>query len=579
MNERVSAIRSRKAKHWSFALAIALAGSALATTGVQAAPSAGSSAAPKSGGTIVVAIDGSVAGHCFSTALAGGTLGTSRSIYEQLFERTRAGKFVGYLAESASTTDNIVWNIKLRPGIKYSNGEAFDAKNVKQNIDIGRGILTTAAQAAYLSTGVAVNANIVSVDVVDELNVKITLDRPDASLPALMYRAGRYVMRAPAQIADVATCQTNPIGTGPFMKQSYSPDELVVVRNPNYWRKDGKGRQLPYLDGITFISVKEASQRAAAVRTKSVDVAFFTQGDATFTNDLARRKSVVTGYQSTPTAWGQWVPNVGKAGSPFKSKNCRLAAAYSVDWNAYNKVRLKGTGSYTRTMVGKSNPMYTLNGAPKFDLAKAKEYLTACNTDLGAAGPMKLTLYADTSSQSLNNVKFIMEQMKKAGILFNDIFVAEAAVLISKIYAAGGNAFDFAQGTPAEGASPAYVFPFFLSKAFPATAKSPVYKLSYGSGRFNSILALGNHGDTKVDDLLYAAQAQSDPAVAKKAWQAAAEYIQAEGYVIPAVHGGFKVFTNNKSKLGGVGTLKMPSGDLSDIVETKGFEYTGIWKK
>ena len=577
MNQRVSAIRSRKAKNWGIAMAIALAGSVVATSGVQAAPAA--TDAPKSGGSITVAIDGPVGGHCFSTALAGGGLGTSRAIYEQLFERTRSGKFVGFLAENATTTDNIVWNIKLRPGIKYSNGEAFDAKNVKQNIDIGRGVLTTAAQAAYLSTGVAVNANIVTVDVVDDLNVKVTLDRADTEFPALLYRAGRYVMRAPAQIADTATCQTNPIGTGPFMKKSYVPEELVVTRNPNYWRKDGKGRQLPYLDEIAFISVKEASQRAAAVRRKTVDVAFFTQGDATFTNDLSRRKSVVKGYKSTPTAWGQWVPNVGKAGSPFKFKNCRLAAAHSVDWNAYNKVRLKGNGSYTGTMVGKSNPMYTTKGAAKFNLAKAKEYLTACNTDLGAAGPMKLTLYADQSSQSLNNTKFIMEQMKKAGILFNDIFVAEATVLIARIYAAGGNAFDFAQGTPAEGASPAYVLLFFVSKAFPTNAKSPVYKLSYGSGRFNSILALGSHGDTKVDDLLYAAQSETNPANAKKAWQAAAEYIQAEGYVIPAVHGGFQVFTNNKSKLGGVGTLKMPSGDLADIVETKGFEYTGIWKK
>ena len=577
MNQRVGAIRSRKAKNWGIAMAIALAGSVVATSGVQAAPAA--TDAPKSGGSITVAIDGPVGGHCFSTALAGGGLGTSRAIYEQLFERTRSGKFVGFLAESATTTDNVVWNIKLRPGIKYSNGEAFDAKNVKQNMDIGRGILTTAAQAAYLSTGVAVNANIVTVDVVDDLNVKVTLDRADTAFPALLYRAGRYVMRAPAQIADTSTCQTNPIGTGPFMKKSYVPEELVVVRNPNYWRKDGKGRQLPYLDEIAFISVKEASQRAAAVRRKTVDVAFFTQGDATFTNDLSRRKSVVKGYKSTPTAWGQWVPNVGKAGSPFKFKNCRLAAAHSVDWNAYNKVRLKNNGSVTGTMVGKSNPMYTTKGAAKFDLAKARDYLTACNTDLGAAGPMKLTLYADQSSQSLNNTKFIMEQMKKAGILFNDIFVAEATVLISRIYAAGGNAFDFAQGTPAEGASPAYVFPFFLSKAFPANAKSPVYKLSYGSGRFNSILALGNHGDSKVDDLLYAAQSETNPAKSKAAWQAAAEYIQAEGYVIPTVHGGFQVFTNNKSKLGGVGTLKMPSGDLADIVETKGFEYTGIWKK
>ena len=242
-------------------MAIALAGSTVATSGVQAAPAA--TDAPKSGGSITVAIDGPVGGHCFSTALAGGGLGTSRAIYEQLFERTRSGKFVGFLAESATTADNVVWNIKLRPGIKYSNGEAFDAKNVKQNMDIGRGILTSSAQSGYLSTGVAVNANIVSVDVVDDLNVKVTLDRADTAFPALLYRAGRYVMRAPAQIADTSTCQTNPIGTGPFMKKSYVPEELVVVRNPNYWRKDGKGRQLPYLDQVAFISVKEASQRGA----------------------------------------------------------------------------------------------------------------------------------------------------------------------------------------------------------------------------------------------------------------------------------------------------------------------------
>jgi ABC-type transport system substrate-binding protein len=521
-----------------------------------------------------------VGGHCFQNALAGGGVGPSRSIFEQLFERTRSGKFVGYLAESATpSADNLIWTIKLRPGIKYSNGEPFNAANVKLNLDVGRG---DSPSATYLGTGVAVNANISIVEVIDDITLKVTLNKADANLPALIYRAGRYVMRATAQINNPTTCPTNPIGTGPFMLQSYNPDQLVVVRNPNYWRKDGKGRQLPYLDGITFINVKEASQRAAAVRTGTVDVAFFTQGDATFTNDLYKRKSVVTGYASTPTAWGQWVPNVGKAGSPFKFKNCRLAAAHAMDWNAYNKVRLKGTGDYSGSIVGKSNPMFTLEGAPKYNLAKAREFLTACNTDLGAAAPMKLTLYADTSSQSLNNTKFIQASMEKAGIQFNNIFQAESTPLIGKIYAAGGNAFDFAEGTPAEGASPAYVVPFAMSNAFPAGSTNPIvpkFKAAGLLGRFGIILALGNHGDTKVDDLVYAAQAETNAAAAKTKWKAVTAYLQSEGYVIPAVHGGFKEFVNNKSKLGGVGTLKMPSGDLADIVETKGFEYTGIWKK
>lgn len=557
------------------ALAAVLIGTVVSGSGTQAASKP---AAVKKGGFITVGIDGGVGGHCFQNALAGGALGSSRSIFEQLFERTDKGKFVGYLAESASTTDNKVWNIKLRSGIKYSNGEAFNAANVKQNIDIGRGDVDPTF--GYLGTGVAVNANIYSVDVVDDLNLKITLDRPDQALPALIYRAGRYVMRAPAQIANPKTCVTNPIGTGPFMMKSFATDLTEVVRNPNYWRKDKNGVQLPYLDGITFVNVKEASQRAAAVRKGTIDAAFFTQGDATFTQDLLNRKKDVTGYLSTPTAYGQWVPNVGKVGSPFKIKSCRLAAAHALDWNAYNKVRLKGTGSVSGSLVGKENPMFTLKGAPKFDLAKSKEYQLACNTELGAKGPLKLTLYADSSSQSLNNVKFIRQMFEKAGIATNEILQAESTILISKIYAAGGNAYDFAQGTPAEGASPAYVAPFFMSKAFPTGSTNPILTRLGAAlvGRFGIIIALGNHGDTKVDDLTYAAMAESDPAKNKLAWQAVTEYLQTEGYAIPAVHGDFKVFVSNKAKLSGIGKLELPGGGFASVVETKGFEWTGVSK-
>lgn len=558
-------------KRLGAALSVALIGSTLAATGTQAAPKPDATA-PKYGGSVTMLIDGSIAGHCFQNALPGGPLGASRSIYESLVERTNKGKYVGYLAKSFTTPDNKVWTINLRPNIKYSNGEAFNAASVKQNIDIGRGALTT-----YLSTGVGVNSNILQVDVVDDLTVRVTLERPDNDFLGLMYRAGRYVMRAPAQIADKATCSTKPIGTGPFMLESFTPDQQVVVRNPNYWRKDGKGRQLPYLDKITFLVVKEASQRAASVRTGRGDAGFFVQGDATFTNDLAKRKSLVTGYKSTKTAWGQWMPNVNKAGSPFKYQNCRLAAAYSIDWKNYNKVRLKGTGDYSGSVVGKSHIMYTTKGAPKYDLKKAKEYLAKCNTDLGAAAPMKITLYADTSTQSQNNTKFIQKSMEKAGILFNSPFIGESALLVSKIYKGGGNDFDFAEGTPAEGGSPGYVIPFFVSKAFMTGTVNPIANTSYGK-IYNTVIALGNHTDTKVDDLIYAAQAETNAKKAKTKWQAATKYIQEQGYAIPAVHGGFQVYVNNKSKLRGIGTLKMPGGQLADIVETKGFEWTGIWK-
>jgi peptide/nickel transport system substrate-binding protein len=571
MKSQGKVIRSRMTKRLGAAISVALIGSTIAASGSQAAPKP-EAGAPKYGGTVTMLIDGSIAGHCFQQALPGGPLGASRSIYESLFERTRTGKYVGYLAESGTSPDNKTWTIKLRPGIKYSNGEEFNAASVKQNLDIGRG-----ATAGFSSTGIGVNANILTVDVVDNLTVRVGLERPDNDFLGLMYRAGRYVMRAPAQIASPSTCATRPIGTGPFMLESFTPDEQVVVRNPNYWRKDSKGRQLPYLDKIEFVVVKEASQRAAGVRRGTADAGFFTQGDATFTNDLARRKSLVTGYKSTQTAWGQWVPNQNKAGSPFKFQNCRLAAAHSIDWKSYNRVRLKGSGDFSGSIVGKSNPMFTTKGAPKYSLKLARAYLAKCNTDLGTAAPMKITLFADTSTQSQNNTKFIQKSMEKAGILFNSPFIGESALLVSKIYKGGGNDFDFAQGTPAEGSTPAYVIPFMVTKAFPANTTNPIAATPVGRF-FNTVIALGNHSDTRVDDLIYAAQAETNPKLAKKKWQAATKYIQETGMAIPAVHGGFQVYVSKKAKLRGIGTLKMPGGQLADIVETKGFEWTGIWK-
>ena len=576
--------RSRGAKRWGVALAAVLVGTMVSSSATQAANRAPSKS--KYGGEVIQAIDGTIAGFCFSNALPGGPLGTSRTIYESLVERAANGKFIPYLAEKfASSADAKEWTITLRPGIKYSNGEEFNAANVKLNLDFGRSgfgtlngaAFATGSAAGYPSTGVGVNANIMSVDVIDNLNVKVTLERGDSEFLGLMYRAGRYVMRANAQIADSKTCASNPIGTGPFMKQSYSADELVVVKNPNYWRKDAAGGKLPYLDKITFINIKEASSRAAAVRTGAVDAAFFVTGDATFILDLAKRKSVVKQYEASKTAWGQWVPNVGKAGSPFKFKNCRLAAAHAMDWNAYNKVRLKGLGSYSGSVVGKTSIMFTTQGTPKYNVAKAKEYVALCNTDLGAAAPFKLTLYADTSSQSQKNVKFIGDMLAKAGIQLNTTNVEESAVLVSKIYRGGGNLFDFAEGTPAEGDAIGYVVPFFLSKAFPSDSKNPMAATPYGKG-YNTVIALGGHGDANMDNLFYAAMADTNKTTSKAKWVAATKYLQENALAIPAVHTGFYMFTNNSKKLMGVGTLKNPDGSKPSPMETKGFEWTGIYK-
>ena len=564
-------------KKWGVALAVAVAASAMATT-TQAAPKP--SVKPKQGGEIAYGIDATISGWCFSNALSGGPLGATRLVYESLVDRDSKGNFVGQLAESwSSDAAGKVWTFKLRPNIKYSNGETFDSTSVKQNMDIGRGDTSAKGwNSKYASTGVGVNANIMKIEAPDPLTVVVTLERPDFDFIGLMYRAGRYVMRAPAQIADPTTCATNGIGTGPFKIVSYNPNELVVDRNPLYWQKDKNGTQLPYLNKITVIVVKEASQRAAAVRKGALDAAFFGIGDATFVKDLQQRKSVVTMYKGNLGSWGQWLPNQNKTGSPFKFQNCRLAASYAVDWNQYNKLRFKGLGVYNKSIVGSDHVMFSTAGAPGYNLAKAKEYVAACQKDLGTT-PFKITLYADTSSQSLNNVKEVQRQMELAGIQFNSVYQAESAVLIAAIYSPKTNAYDFAEGTPAEGPGSGYVLPFFVSQAFPATSTNPIAK-GYGSNAaYGKVIAIGNHSDTKVDDLLYAAQGEPDAKLRKQKFATATDYIMSSGMAIPTIHGYTISFVNNKSKLTGVNSYVNPSGKgIVSSVDIKGIAWAGVWQ-
>jgi peptide/nickel transport system substrate-binding protein len=103
-------------------------------------------------------------------------------------------------------------------------------------------------------------------------------------------------MRSPAQFASSTTCASSPVGTGPFKFVSYTSDELIVAKNASYWRTDPNTKaKLPYLDKITFKNVKEGSQRAAAVRTGTLDAGMFTAGsEGTFIKDLRLRKSVTT---------------------------------------------------------------------------------------------------------------------------------------------------------------------------------------------------------------------------------------------------------------------------------------------
>jgi ABC-type transport system substrate-binding protein len=687
--------RSRVLRRVGVALAATVAVSTVASTAGQAASK---QSASKYGGDAKVAIFDTLPGFCFADNPANSALMVHRTFYETLFEKTVSGKMVGLLASSATKSSDLkTWTIKLRTGVKFHDGTAFDAAAVKLNLDYATGQAAVAAAATAAATnkeiqahaakiytalsspqtvsnplggttgaallagsgitdtsaakttanigtiafGVAAGAfadggnldkniigkgkagtldalglarkadtsfllaavgigtsaaflsNIAKTEVVNASTVKLTLDRPQNDVPGMLYASGRLVMRGPSQFsgAAAATCSVaRPVGTGPFMApEGYVlpkkfHDEIKVVKNPNYWRKDPKtGDKLPYLDSIQFTNVKEGSQRAAAVRKGTYDAGQFTAAaDATFIKDLRKRKSLVTEFKSPSEYYPSLWLNQGKANSPFKSKNARLAVLHCIDRANYTKVRTKGEGTVAKALVGPKSVMYTTSGFQAYSKTLSAKYLADWKKEDPKNTELKFTIPADVSGASQANADFLIKTWKSCGINV-DKDVKESGVIIQQAFnsaatsVAEQNAYDAIAILLFEGTDVSFNLPFVLTNAYPTGSTNSAAVLLRNS--VGGILGLNKHTDTKVDDYFYKGQASKTSAAATKQFRAGTAYLQKNGYMGSITHFYYTMFVNKKNGLTNIGKVQISKGNTQRIVTNWGIDWSGVQKK
>ncbi len=215
-----------------------LAGVAGAATGV-------AKGKPKMGGTLTVGLLSDVPNyHIFngsSGKLDASGFCVANALYDPLFVTSHDGKsWLPMLALSAKSSSNYtVWTIALRHGVQFHDGTNFDASVVVANYN---------AAAANATVGLAIQPIIASVKEINSYTVEYTTVIPFARFPILLSEQQIAYMAAPSALGN--TYAGKPIGTGPFKFKSWSVGvESQFTKNPKYWRKDGAGRRLPYLDG------------------------------------------------------------------------------------------------------------------------------------------------------------------------------------------------------------------------------------------------------------------------------------------------------------------------------------------
>jgi peptide/nickel transport system substrate-binding protein len=339
-------------------------------------------------------------------------------MYDRLVDRDpKTYKPIPMLATSWKVVDGTTWEFSLRSGVKFHNGETFDAQSVKATMDYMK---DPANKTHYASRWSLVK----EVQIVDPHTVRFITEKP---WPGLIDRmAATDFLPMPPKALKAEGPQgllAKPSGTGPFKFSQWVRDEkLVVVRNDDYWK--GKAA----LKTVTFRFIPEFSARLAALLAGEIDIMKDVPPHAV---DLVDRSGKAT-VRATVSSRINYLALVTLKPGPMQDIRVRQAIAHAINVDELITSVLRGRAS---KMCGPLSPI-NVDFSPKsqclkYDVAHAKNLLKAANID-----PGKLTLTLDTPSGRYPLDKDISQaiaaQLGRVGITVN-VVVNEWGTHLDKI--------------------------------------------------------------------------------------------------------------------------------------------------
>ena len=464
------------------------------------------------------------------------------TIYDTLCAVAADGSIQPNLCQSItpnSTFDG--WTMKLRSGIKFNDGSDLTAAVIVANYQ---------ALNASLLTGQALT-QIATVTATDSMTVEYTLKAPNPGFPAgLTTQVGMVVGQAMIDSAKGGNANPTPIGTGPFIFESWQPnDHFTATRNPNYWRKG-----LPYLDKITFKPIPDTVQREATLKTGGVDM-------LVSTDPLTiKRFSGKADYQVVDTLTGV----IGEPSVAFIMLNTvvpptddiriRQALAKGLDQATVQKIFGAGYGKPLDGIFLPDSPYYKKTSYPTYDPAGAKKLVAQYKAEHGTP---KIELITITDPLLAQVVQIIQQMWNQVGFEVT-ISQIQQANLVNDFVAGkfqAATSYQFGNVTPDLN----YVW-------WSETTVKPVGQIGLNFAR---------NSDPIIEENMLTARHTSDTASRTKAYQAVNEqlakdlpYLWLQQYLFSAVA---------VSRVQNFANPTLPSGAPAYAFDDGVFSSTAIW--
>jgi peptide/nickel transport system substrate-binding protein len=385
--------------------AVAGAGSLLAACGGSGSSSSGSKSATQTsrslrrGGNLKLGLTGGSSSDTLDPHKSLTYLDTSRlqSLYQPLAQLDAQAQVEFVLAESITPRGSLSdWIIRLRPGVTFHDGKDLTADDVIFNF-----------QRVYDNDFTGKFGlgpiDLKNTKALNKLTVHVKMTKPFASFAEQLAAFWYNLYIAPAGFNPA-----KPVGTGPFVFQSFTPGQRsVFTRNPHYWKPG-----LPYVDTLTIIDFSDNTTLQDALATSVI------HGAGALDGPQVASLATTGGIKTVVSHSGEIVPFTMRVDqSPFNDVNVRQAMRLLVDRPQLIDSALDSYGVVANDLFSPYDPDFdhSLVRASQGDIPQAKFLLKK-------AGQEGLTVQLTTSAVATGTVAMatvLAAQAKAAGVTIN----------------------------------------------------------------------------------------------------------------------------------------------------------------
>ena len=319
------------------------------------------------------------------------------NVLEGLTKINADGAVTPLLAESWSMDpDGKSYTFKLRRGVKFHDGEAFDAADVKFSFERAKDDKSTNKAKK------AVFDNISRIDTPDAHTVILTLNNADGNF---LFRMGENtaVILDPKSAAGTAT---KPVGTGPFTFEDWKKGSSVsLAKWPGF--RDAKAVKI---ERVTFRFINDPAARVAALLAGDIDAVPRLDAPQAVKQLQADKRFVV----SLGATSGKGIMSINNKKKPFDDVRVRRALMHAIDRKAFIDGVLEGLGKPIGSHFAPTDAGYVdLTAMVPYDPERAKALLK----EAGVATPLNVTLTLPPPQYARKGGEVLIAQLAKVGIV------------------------------------------------------------------------------------------------------------------------------------------------------------------